>query len=71
MFKLIATYGTRGKIITDRRFIIKTIPEVEGPKKELLENMPAFKNEIIMYSKTLPAMEELLKEHGEKPWWPK
>lgn len=71
MFKVIVTYGSRGKTLIDRRFILKTIPEAEGPKKELLENMPAFKNEIIMYTEILAAMESILKEHDEKPWWPK
>lgn len=71
MFKITASYGSRGQIIADRRFIFKTVPEAEGLKKEWLENSPAFKNEILMYTKTLPAMESILKEHGEKVWWPK
>ena len=71
MFKIIATYGTKGRIVLERRFILKTVPEAEGPKKELLEQLPAFKHEIIMYTQILPAMENLLKEQGEKGWWPK
>ena len=71
MFKIIATYGTKGRIVLDRRFILKTVPEAEGPKKEMLEQLPAFKNEIIMYTQLLPAMDNLLKEQGEKGWWPK
>lgn len=71
MFKIIATYGSKGKIVSDRRFIFKTVPEAEGQKKDLLEQLPAFKNEILMYTKILPEMDKILKEHGEKGWWPK
>lgn len=71
MFKIIVTYGSRGRIESERRFILKTVPEADGPKKDLLENLPAFKNEISMYTQILPAMEAILKEHGEKGWWPK
>lgn len=71
MFKIIATYGTKGTIVNERRFIYKTVPEAEGMKKDMLEQLPAFKNEISMYTKTLPAMEEILKKHGEKGWWPR
>lgn len=71
MFKIIATYGSRGKIVNDRRFIFKTVPEAEGPKKELLEQLPAFKNEILVYTTVLPEMDKILKEHGETGWWPK
>lgn len=70
MFKITATYGSQGRIVVDRRFILKTIPDVDGPKKDLLEQMPAFKNEIIMYTVTLPAMEKILRGHGEEPYWP-
>lgn len=71
MFKIIASYGSKGEIVNDRRFIFKTVPEAEGQKKEMLENSPIFKNEILMYTQTLPAMAEILKEHGEVTWWPK
>lgn len=71
MFKIIASYGTRGRIVTQRRFILKTVPEAEGQKKEFLDNSPAFKNEIVVYTKVLVAMEAILKENGEKGWWPK
>lgn len=71
MFKIIATYGSKGNIVSGRRFIFKTVPEADGPKKELLENLPAFKNEIMMYTKTLPAMEKILNQYGEKGFWPR
>lgn len=71
MFKIIATYGTRGKVVNERRFILKTVPEAEGQKKDLLEQLPAFKNEIAMYTKVLKDMEKILEENGEEGWWPK
>lgn len=71
MFKITVSYGTRGKIVSDRRFVLKTMPEAEGQKKDILEKSPAFKNETIMYTQTLKAMEEVLTQHGEKTWWPK
>lgn len=71
MFKIIATYGSKDKIVSDRRFVLKTVPEAEGQKKEFLEQLPVFKSEIMMYSKILPAMEEIIAKHAEKRWWPK
>ena len=71
MFKIVVSYETRGRSVVDRRFVLKTMPEVDGQKKELLGQTPMFDNEIRMYGETLPAMEKLLLEHGEKPWWPK
>lgn len=69
MFKIIATYETKGRTVSERRFILKTMP-VSGEKKEMLEDVPIFDNEIKIYTKTLPAMEEILKKTGENPWWP-
>lgn len=71
MFKIIVSYGSKGKIVTERRFILKTVPEAEGDKKNFLEMMPVFINEIRMYSTILPAMEKILKQHNESIWWPK
>lgn len=71
MFKIIASYGTKGEIVCERRFILKTVPEAEGQKKELLEQLPAFKNEIEMYTKVFKDMEKILEESGEKGWWPR
>lgn len=70
MFKIIVTYETKGRKVTDRRFILKTIPD-SGEKKEFLSNFPVFVSEINMYSKTIPAMKEILTKHGEKGMWPK
>lgn len=69
MFKIIVTYETRGRTVTDRRFILKTLPDA-GEKKEFLEEFPVFANEIHMYTKILPAMEKLLTKHDDKKFWP-
>lgn len=70
MFKIIASYQTKGRTVTERRFILKTMPEADCEKKELLKDLPVFDNEIKMYTKVLPAMEAILDKHGEKGWWP-
>lgn len=70
MFKIIATYTSKGKEVSARRFILKTMPEVECEKKEMLKDMPVFDNEIRMYSEVLPAMQTILDQHNEKGWWP-
>ena len=69
MFKIIATYESKGKTVEKRRFILKTMPD-SGEKAEFLQDYPIFTSEINMYSKTLPAMEQILEKHGEKRWWP-
>lgn len=71
MFKIIVSYGSQGQTVVDRRLILKTTPQEEGQKKELLDDIPVFENETKMYTKILPAMEELLKQAGEKRYWPK
>lgn len=72
MFKIIVSYQMgKGKTVSGRRFILKTMPETSCQKKDLLEDMPIFANEIRMYTETLPAMEEILSRFGERPWWPK
>lgn len=71
MFKIIVSYESRANNITDRRFLLKTVPEGEGSKKELLEAVPMFENEIRMYTETLPAMDKILSQCGEKCWWPR
>lgn len=70
MFKIIASYSTKEDTVTDRRFIMKTLPEA-GKKKDLLKDSPVFTNELLMYTEALPAMEDILRKIGEEPWWPR
>uniref|UniRef100_A0AAG5CU48 CHK kinase-like domain-containing protein n=1 Tax=Anopheles atroparvus TaxID=41427 RepID=A0AAG5CU48_ANOAO len=51
--------------------IMKTKPEAEGLKKEMLEDNALFDIEIRMYSKILPEITRLLKEIGEEFKFPK
>ncbi|XP_058119626.1 uncharacterized protein LOC131261730 [Anopheles coustani] len=51
--------------------IMKTKPEAEGLKKDMLENNELFDIEIRMYSKVLPEVARLLKEIGEEYKYPK
>ncbi|XP_052889239.1 uncharacterized protein LOC128297603 [Anopheles moucheti] len=51
--------------------IMKTKPEAEGMKKELLDDDGLFAIEIDMYSKTLPEMARMLKEIGEEYKFPR
>ncbi|KFB41645.1 AGAP003762-PA-like protein [Anopheles sinensis] len=51
--------------------IMKTTPEADGIKKELLEDNKLFDTEIRMYSKILPEMARLLKGVGEEYKYPR
>ncbi|XP_050079390.1 uncharacterized protein LOC126567203 [Anopheles maculipalpis] len=51
--------------------IMKTKPEAEGLKKELLDDDSLFAIELEMYSKTLPEMARMLKEIGEEYKFPR
>lgn len=65
MFRGNVSYTThKGEF--SKSLIIKTMPEVEGHKKELLSNSHLFKTEIGMYSKALPKFEEILHAAGDK-----
>ncbi|XP_017018696.1 uncharacterized protein [Drosophila kikkawai] len=45
-----------------KSLIIKTMPEAEGPKKDLFGESPIFKTEIGMYTRVLPECERILRE---------
>ncbi|XP_013109138.2 uncharacterized protein LOC106088261 [Stomoxys calcitrans] len=49
-----------------RSLIIKTVPEEENKKRELLMETGIFETEIQMYAETLPKIEKLLAAYGEK-----
>lgn len=48
-----------------RNFIIKTIPQEDCSKRDLLGDSGVFETEISMYSETIPLIEKILKENGE------
>lgn len=64
MFRGKVSYTTQ-KGEFSKSLIIKTMPEVEGHKKEMLSNSHLFKTEIGMYSKALPKFEEILQAAGD------
>ncbi|XP_017873522.1 PREDICTED: uncharacterized protein LOC108620976 [Drosophila arizonae] len=49
-----------------KSLIIKTMPEAEGHKKEMLKDSHLFKTEIGMYTKVLPRFEQILKASGDE-----
>ncbi|KAH8358900.1 hypothetical protein KR093_003196 [Drosophila rubida] len=64
MFRSKVAYETqRGKF--SKSLIIKTMPEQEGHKKEMLNNSRIFETEIGMYTKALPKFEEILRQSGD------
>ncbi|KAH8310211.1 hypothetical protein KR044_000006, partial [Drosophila immigrans] len=65
MFRAKVNYSLQNKT-TSKSLIIKTMPEVEGHKKELLGDSHIFPTEITMYTKILPKFEEILAEAGDK-----
>lgn len=68
--KVTASYETQGHCITERRFILKTIPD-EGQKQKQLSQLPVFVNERRIYFEVLAAMEQILRQCGEERWWPR
>eukprot|EP00099_Drosophila_melanogaster_P023573 NP_651374.2 uncharacterized protein Dmel_CG13658 [Drosophila melanogaster] len=64
MFRAVSHYST-AKGNFSKALIVKTMPEQEGHKKDMLSNSPIFKTEILMYSKALPELERILREAGD------
>ncbi|XP_034484828.1 uncharacterized protein LOC117789802 [Drosophila innubila] len=65
MFRAAVEYKSeKGKFI--KSLIIKTMPEKEGHKKELLEESHVFETEINMYAEMLPKFEEILRQTGDE-----
>ncbi|XP_058117665.1 uncharacterized protein LOC131284810 [Anopheles ziemanni] len=72
MFRTTVTYRTKKSDAEQSiNLIMKTTPEADGIKKELLEDDTFFNTEIRMYSKILPEMARLLKDIGEKYKYPR
>ncbi|XP_017007481.3 uncharacterized protein [Drosophila takahashii] len=49
----------------EKSVIIKTMPEAEGHKKEMLVGSPIFETETGMYTKVLPEFERILRQAGD------
>jgi len=64
MFRGNITYTiSKGKF--SKSLIIKTMPEEDGHKKEMLGDSNVFETEIGMYTKVLPKFEEILRKAGD------
>ncbi|EDW34174.1 GL21715 [Drosophila persimilis] len=64
MFRSLVEYTTRKGVFT-KPLIIKTMPEQEGHKKDMLSESHFFETEIGMYTKALPEFERILKQAGD------
>ncbi|ALC47126.1 maker223 [Drosophila busckii] len=65
MFRTTLEYTTRLGSFS-KSLIIKTLPEQEGHKKELLGDSHIFATEIAMYTKILPMFEQILRQAGDE-----
>ncbi|XP_016952195.1 uncharacterized protein LOC108026015 [Drosophila biarmipes] len=64
MFRTTAEYSTaKGKF--SKPLIIKTMPEQEGHKKDMLSESHLFETEIGMYCQVLPEFERILRQAGD------
>ncbi|XP_054746476.1 uncharacterized protein LOC129251129 [Anastrepha obliqua] len=52
-------------VVKSRSLIIKTMPELEGHKKEMVSESHIFETEIGMYAEVLPRLERILREAGD------
>lgn len=66
MFRGIITYNTDTSNNVEKTLLIKTMPFVDGHKKEMLTGMGLFKTEIKMYSEIIPMFEQLLRSIGDQ-----
>uniref|UniRef100_A0A182R179 CHK kinase-like domain-containing protein n=1 Tax=Anopheles farauti TaxID=69004 RepID=A0A182R179_9DIPT len=72
MFRTTVSYRSqRTGGVQSINLIMKTKPEADGLKKELLDDGGMFAIEIDMYSKTLPEIARLMKEIGEEYMYPR
>lgn len=66
MFKGIVTYESQDLKICTKSIIIKTTPEFDCPKGDLLEESFLFETEIFMYSELIPKIERELRKIGDQ-----
>lgn len=66
MFRAGVEYKSRKRDKSFKSLIIKTMPEQDGHKKQMLSESHIFDTEINMYSTILPKFEQILLEVGDK-----
>lgn len=64
IFRVTVAYTSRGQD-HEVSLIIKTIPEQEGLKRDLLKDGEIFETETIMYQTVIPEMIQLLRSVGD------
>lgn len=64
IFRAAVSFKSRGKD-QDVSLIIKTIPEQEGMKRDILKDGEIFETETIMYQTVVPEMKRLLQSAGD------
>ncbi|XP_055706899.1 uncharacterized protein LOC129803990 [Phlebotomus papatasi] len=65
MFKAVISYTSKGKEISSRPFVVKTLPTEDSTKKDMLSTMPVFDRETEMYTKVLPEMKKIMESIGD------
>lgn len=66
MFRAVLNYNTKSAKDLEKSLIIKTMPFVDGPKKEMLAGMNMFDVEIKMYKEVIPKFQKMLKDIGDE-----
>ncbi|XP_055915093.1 uncharacterized protein LOC129948211 [Eupeodes corollae] len=66
MFRGVIIYDTPKSKENSKSLIIKTMPESDGHKKDMLGESYIFETEISMYSETIPKFEAELRKIGDK-----
>ncbi|XP_054084397.1 uncharacterized protein LOC105221679 [Zeugodacus cucurbitae] len=64
MFRALLEYKLDG-VHKTKSVILKTMPESDGHKKEMLGNTDIFEKEISMYTRVLPRFEKILRNAGD------
>ncbi|KAL5291260.1 hypothetical protein ACFFRR_010582 [Megaselia abdita] len=65
MFRAIINYECKNSKNQEKSLIVKTMPFVDGPKKEMLQGMNIFDIEIKMYNEIIPKFQKILKDSGD------
>uniref|UniRef100_T1H5K8 CHK kinase-like domain-containing protein n=1 Tax=Megaselia scalaris TaxID=36166 RepID=T1H5K8_MEGSC len=65
MFRGLVTYKNSKSANLETSLIIKTMPFLDGPKRDLLQQSPIFNIEVSIYSDILPNFEKHLKDAND------
>ena len=65
MIRIKVKYELNLENTRERTWIVKTLPEAEGVKKDILSQSNVFNTEMNIYMELLPLVEEILEKHGD------